>query len=648
MTYKEIEQQVSQLKEGLVTVMDRINDLSRKSENYPKPTESFKYIQQTMIHPNYDIVVCGEVKKGKSTLLNAIIGQDILPVDNEIATSQVFRISNSAVESYALVFDDGSQQSISRDELSKYGSQTDANLYGSNSFNGKTIAHIQINIPVEFLPENVSLVDTPGLGAIYKSHEWITQNYVKKAAGVIFVFDSTSPLVKAEEDFTKKVLKITPYMMFVMTKIDTVATSEWTSLLHRTEDKLSELFRSLELDSPTIFPVSSKALRKASETDGDFRENYINTSMFPTIKDELNSVITKAVALSHSSVALYEAKNQILRIKTMVADLLRVSAQQGQELEQSLRNEKLALQQKLQQEWGINSSNMKMLSDDVVRICNNVTNKVTQMFRLTSPIREHYISQIDAIKDMDGIENMCNNMPQSVANEISQQWNTIMEDAKNETIIILKQKMSEISTLTYSHNTRAIHELEITLGQSLNSVRSIIGTALLASTTVAIVQGAVAAAGGAAAGGAAAVGTLFPPLGIGVLISGALVALIAARRDRVAQNKAHLKNELVRLLDELNHRLCDVLPGKERSVVNDFIYNLKKVSENVINDIISSQKQEMQEQLEILETQAKKTVEDKRSECEVLSADLTICNNIVADINQLNGILNSIKKQINE
>ena len=648
MTYKEIEQQVSQLKEGLVTVMDRINDLSRKSENYPKPTESFKYIQQTMIHPNYDIVVCGEVKKGKSTLLNAIIGQDILPVDNEIATSQVFRISNSAVESYALVFDDGSQQSISRDELSKYGSQTDANLYGSNSFNGKTIAHIQINIPVEFLPENVSLVDTPGLGAIYKSHEWITQNYVKKAAGVIFVFDSTSPLVKAEEDFTKKVLKITPYMMFVMTKIDTVATSEWTSLLHRTEDKLSELFRSLELDSPTIFPVSSKALRKASETDGDFRENYINTSMFPTIKDELNSVITKAVALSHSSVALYEAKNQILRIKTMVADLLRVSAQQGQELEQSLRNEKLALQQKLQQAWGINSSNMKMLSDDVVRICNNVTNKVTQMFRLTSPIREHYISQIDAIKDMDGIENMCNNMPQSVANEISQQWNTIMEDAKNETIIILKQKMSEISTLTYSHNTRAIHELEITLGQSLNSVRSIIGTALLASTTVAIVQGAVAAAGGAAAGGAAAVGTLFPPLGIGVLISGALVALIAARRDRVAQNKAHLKNELVRLLDELNHRLCDVLPGKERSVVNDFIYNLKKVSENVINDIISSQKQEMQEQLEILETQAKKTVEDKRSECEVLSADLTICNNIVADINQLNGILNSIKKQINE
>lgn len=87
MTYKEIEQQVSQLKEGLVTVMDRINDLSGKSENYPKPTESFRYIQQTMSHPNYDIVVCAEVKKGKSTLLNAIIGQDILPVDNEIATS---------------------------------------------------------------------------------------------------------------------------------------------------------------------------------------------------------------------------------------------------------------------------------------------------------------------------------------------------------------------------------------------------------------------------------------------------------------------------------------------------------------------------------------------------------------------------------
>ena len=627
MKYKEIEQQVNQLKEGLIQVLDRINNLSNTNNNYPKPTESFKYIQQTMIHPNYDIVVCGEVKKGKSTLLNAIIGQDILPVDNEIATSQVFRISNSAVESYALVFDDGSQQSISRDELSKYGSQTDANLYGSNSFNGKTIAHIQINIPVEFLPENVSLVDTPGLGAIYKSHEWITQNYVKKAASVIFVFDSTSPLVKAEEDFIKKVLKITPYMMFVMTKIDTVATSEWTSLLHRTEDKLSELFRSLELDSPTIFPVSSKALRKASETDGGFRENYINTSMFPTIKDELNSVITKAVALSHSSVALYEAKNQILRIKTMVADLLRVSAQQGQELEQSLRNEKLALQQKLQQEWGINSSNMKMLSDDVVRICNNVTNRVTQMFRLTSPIREHYISQIDSIRDMDGIRNMCNNMPQSVSNEISQQWNTIMNDAKDEMLVILKQKVSEINAVSYDSSLRGIDELEITLGQSLNNVRGVVGTFLL---------------------GAGVASWAFPPLALVVGVVGAITAYFAGRQDKVAQNRAHLKNELVKQLDELNHRLCDVLPGKERSVVNDFIYNLKKVSENVINDIISSQKQEMQEQLEILETQAKKTVEDKRSECEMLSTDLTICNNIVADINQLNEILNSIKKQINE
>lgn len=628
MTYKEIEQQVSQLKEGLVTVMDRINDLSRKSENYPKPTESFRYIQQTMSHPNYDIVVCGEVKKGKSTLLNAIIGQDILPVDNEIATSQVFRISNSAVESYALVFDDGSQQPISRGELSKYGSQTDANLYGSNSFNGKTIAHIQINIPVEFLPENVSLVDTPGLGAIYKSHEWITQNYVKKAAGVLFVFDPKTPLVKAEEDFIRKILKTTQHIMFVMTKIDTVTPSEWTTQLHRSEEKLSELFKSLNLDTPTIFPISSKTLKDAvSETDEEFKVDNIRTSMFPVVKDELMLLITKSVALSHTSVALYESQAQILKIKSVVSDLLKVSAGQGQTLERDMRDGKMALQAKLQQEWGEKSQKMIDLSDDITRICNNVTNKVTQMFRLTSPIREHYIAQIDSITDMDGIENMCKNMPQSVSNEIAQQWNVIMNDAQDEVISILKQKISEINAFSYDLNMGGINKLEKTLAQSLNSVRSVIGTALLGSAVAAWV---------------------FPPLAIVVATVGAIAAIFASKQDRVAQNKVHLKNELTIQLDELSHKLCDVLPGRSRSVVNDFIYSLKKSSENVINETISSQKQEMQDQLIMLETQAQKSIEDKRNECEVLSRDLTECTSLSSDLDKLYKMHTIIEKSLNE
>ena len=328
MDRKEIAGQADQLKADLLSLMNRIVELSAANDKCPEPTDSFGMAKKAIEHPSYDIVVCGEVKKGKSTLLNAIIGQDVLPVDNEIATSQVFRITNSETESFALVFSDGSQRPVNRDELAKYGSQVNANLQGDVDFAGKILSYIQVNVPVAFLPDNVSLVDTPGLGAIYKSHEWITQNYVKRATAVLFVFDTRNPLVKQEKIFIEKVLDITPHVMFVMTKIDTVTPAEWTSLLRRTEESLvNEIFKPRKLSYPTIFPVSGKTLRDAAEEeDADFKAEDIRMSGFSFVKEELMTMIVKAVALSHTSVALYESQNQVLKAKAVIADLLKVSA----------------------------------------------------------------------------------------------------------------------------------------------------------------------------------------------------------------------------------------------------------------------------------------------------------------------------------
>lgn len=266
MNWNDIESQVRQMNDGLRDLMSNIVKLSAQSDKYPIPSEDFNSVKKSIEQPNYDIVICGEVKKGKSSLLNSIIGKDILPVDCDVATAQVFRVTNSSEESYSLVFTDGTSLPITYDELSRYGSQVEINRTGETGFTEKILSHIQINTPVEFLPENVSLVDTPGLGAVYKSHEWLTRNYVKKVAAVLFVFDALTPLVALEEEFIKKVLDITPYIMFVMTKIDLKTPSEWTSQLRRTEESLSKIFESCKQPAPIVFPVSGETLKQASKT----------------------------------------------------------------------------------------------------------------------------------------------------------------------------------------------------------------------------------------------------------------------------------------------------------------------------------------------------------------------------------------------
>ena len=633
MNWEQIEPQVSQLRAGLKAMIARIGTLTQQNVQYPQLSNNFHTAKKGIEHPMYDIVVCGEVKKGKSTLLNAIIGQDILPVDNEIATSQVFRITNSRSESFELVFNDGTRKAISRSELSKYGSQVDANIHGESSFNGKLLSYIQVNIPVAFLPENVSLVDTPGLGAIYKSHEWITQNYVKKAAGVLFVFDSKTPLVKQEQDFINKVLDITPYIMFVMTKIDTVTPSEWTSQLRRTEESLSALFMSRKLPSTTVYPISSTILREAADEDElDFRVENMRASMFPAIKAELMRMITKAVALTHTSLALYESQNQIIKVRTYINDLLKASSESGQQLDMQLKNQKLALQTKLQQEWGADSVKNKQLADEVSRVCNNVANRVSQMFRMTSPIREHYINKIKNLSSMEEVESLGKTMPQAVVNDVVAQWESIMTDAEQEVATLICDANTSIDAISYggiSGDISGISTIKLSFKQKLTCFRNDFFTNMFVGGLAAIV---------------------FAPLGAVIGIGKSIWDFItggSSREAEIERNKAHFREELGKLMDKLNSQLCDVSPGSGRSIVNEFVYSLKTAAEQSLSKSVADKKQEMQNQLAIFENQARRSVEEKKKECETLKVELAKWNELVPSLKQMCELRENIEKALN-
>ena len=605
MEWKDIEPQVQKLNSGLLELMGQIKSMSSKDRRYPKTSEAFNTAYEHLGHPSYDIVVCGEVKKGKSSLLNAIIGQNILPVDTNVATSQVFRISNSDAESFSLVFTDGTTRPISREQLEVFGSQVKANQNGGIDFDNRILSHIQVNVPVQFLPAHVNLVDTPGLGAVYKSHEWLTQNYVKRAAAVLFVFEATQPMVELERTFINKVLDVTPHVMFVMTKIDTVMPSVWTAQLNRIEESLATIFKERNLPAPTVFPISSRALMNAAEEDEeDFKMENIRTSMFPVVKDELMAMIVRTMALSYSSIALYESQGQILKTKTVIADLLKTTAEEGQHLDQQFKADKLAKQQELQNEWGENSRQTSGIANKISDICNIVSNRVDQMFRLTSPIREHYVSRIEAITSMNEVEETCKSLPSS-----------IKEDA-----------MSDIDRVSIDDVCATNFEtLEMTPSQRLNNIRNGVGWSMLSMGLSSI---------------------FFPPLIIPAGIASAVWAWMAGKDDKVQRNKANLKQQLSELMDKIYHALKDARGYNQVSVVNEFIANLKRNAEEAIQNAVNAKKQEMKEQLQNLEEQANKSIAEKRAECERLQDDLASWNALVGQTKELCDLRESIEKQI--
>ena len=114
--------QSSAIRNDLSELCNKVLDCTRK-DGFPKDDDSLATTMKSLKNDVYDVVVCGEVKKGKSSLINAILGEDLLPVDTRVATSQAFRIINDESRAFYLVHTDGTKKAIKKEDLDKYGSQ---------------------------------------------------------------------------------------------------------------------------------------------------------------------------------------------------------------------------------------------------------------------------------------------------------------------------------------------------------------------------------------------------------------------------------------------------------------------------------------------------------------------------------------------
>lgn len=135
------------LKQVLVKMIDTQN--KQVSTNLPQIPVGLAMLSQNLDKTDFTLVVSGEVNRGKSTFINAIIGQDILPTFDKETTSQVFKIKNSDSESYNIIYENGDVKGIKRDELVKYGTQIDH--AGFVSQDDRRILYIEICIPISIL-----------------------------------------------------------------------------------------------------------------------------------------------------------------------------------------------------------------------------------------------------------------------------------------------------------------------------------------------------------------------------------------------------------------------------------------------------------------------------------------------------------------
>jgi GTP-binding protein EngB required for normal cell division len=206
-----------------------------------------------------DTVVCvvGEFKKGKSALINALIGRDVCPVDDDLATMAVTVVRYSP-EPGAIVRrrEDGELliEAIPADEAGRWVAETD----GDDRRRGVEV--VEVGLPNPFLERGIALVDTPGVGGLNAAHAAATLAFLPSADALVFVTDASTELSRPELDFLSAAMKAGPPILIAITKVDIYP--EWRRIVAIDEGHLASVGL-----TETPFPLSSVLRAHGLATD---------------------------------------------------------------------------------------------------------------------------------------------------------------------------------------------------------------------------------------------------------------------------------------------------------------------------------------------------------------------------------------------
>jgi hypothetical protein len=169
------------------------------------------------------VMVVGEKKRGKSSLINAFVGDDtLLPVDVDVATSCYLAVRRGT-ERTATVFTESCPQGmpIDIDDIAEWASvEGNVDPDDPDRVLHEGVRGVELTIDAPALAPDIVLVDTPGVGGLEAGHTDLTLAALDRADALCFVVDPGGPLTAPELRFLERAARRIASVVFVLTKID--------------------------------------------------------------------------------------------------------------------------------------------------------------------------------------------------------------------------------------------------------------------------------------------------------------------------------------------------------------------------------------------------------------------------------------------
>ncbi|SEA54032.1 Dynamin family protein [Desulfuromusa kysingii] len=236
--------------------------------DYAEERTEIESIQQRLLAGKFRLAVLGQFKRGKSTFLNALLGEELLPTDILPATAiptyinaaediTIQVVFNSATEPVNFVPSSG--QTVG-DFLTEFVTEK------GNPENYRNVAQVDIGHSADILKQGIVLIDTPGIGSTHKHNTDVAYQVLPQCDAAIFLVSVDPPITAIELDYLKEIKQYLPRTFFLLNKIDYLDDKEKDASLTFLANQLAPLCDG----APLVLPISAR-LGLTARLAGDFK-----------------------------------------------------------------------------------------------------------------------------------------------------------------------------------------------------------------------------------------------------------------------------------------------------------------------------------------------------------------------------------------
>ncbi len=204
------------------------------------------------------VLVAGEAKRGKSTLVNALLGRPVLPAGVTPLTALPTTVRHGRPEEVRAVFADG------RAERFPLAALEDLVTERHNPGNRRNLSSVTVLVDVPVLARGVELVDTPGTGSVYAHNTAAAETALETMDAAVFVLTADPPVSASERELMTRVAARSVRMFVVLNKADYLAPGELAEAVEFTGQVVGDA-----AGRPVrVYPLSARAALTAGDDPG--------------------------------------------------------------------------------------------------------------------------------------------------------------------------------------------------------------------------------------------------------------------------------------------------------------------------------------------------------------------------------------------